>query len=222
MKHDVNYILLGLLLVVIIAMIAMLFYYNVTYGMLSQRYESAVRDVENKSAELNRTLFMVVEKDAMLREKEQILLDYIQNLNLSKERETSLGSFFTEVKSRNEVLDDQLNATRSERNSYATLYNRYYADYGVCVQDKSSLTTQVNSANNKIGAMRTGLAEISTKIGYVKESADSITGMAQDLHNNRYNSSAIGGLANDIAGDAGSIKGQSETIKTIADRLKNL
>jgi len=92
MKHNVNYALMGLLLAVIICMVALVIYYNWTYQGLSSQYTDAISSLENVSYEINRTRDALDAKEAQLNEKERKLLEYISELNISKQREESLGS----------------------------------------------------------------------------------------------------------------------------------
>jgi len=234
MRYDVNFALLGLLLVVIVSMIGMVFYYNLTYSSLNDRYDFAMRDVENKTAALNKTLQEVNAKEVQLQTKERLLLDYINELNLSKERETSLGSHFTEVKGQNDLLDEQLNQTRNERNSYAQLYSKTKENYDVCQRNYDVKVSELNSANAKVNNIKGWLVEVSDKISAVGSTASTlqddtqdIEGKANSIRNNGNTTSDIRGLAGDIRSissdmrnDLSSIESAANTIKSIVDRIR--
>jgi len=235
MRYDVNFIVLGLLLVVIVAMIAMVFYYNVTYGSLRDRYELAMRDMENKSVALNKTMQEANAKEALLRERERLLLDYISELNISKERETSLVSHFTELKGEKEVLDEQLNQTRNERNSYASLYTRTKTDYDVCQRNYEVKATELNQANGRIASIKGWIVEVGERtdsIGAIGSSIQSSSGRisttagsiksATDDSNIKSKSDDIKEDSNDIYGDASSIKGYTDRIKALLSQISNM
>ncbi|MCX6694775.1 MAG: hypothetical protein NTU61_00550 [Candidatus Altiarchaeota archaeon] len=221
MRYDVNFILLGLLLVVIVAMIGMVFYYNITYSGLTERYDLAMKDVENKSSELNRTVQEVNAKESLLRERERLLLDYIGELNLSKERETSLGSHFTEVKGQNELLGEQLNDTISERNSYAQLYTKTKTDYDVCQRNYEVKQTELTSEKAKLTNVKGWLVEVTEKSVQISESADSVYNTADEIKASNVTGD-VRSLANDIKSDTSSIESDIERIKTIVNQIRNL
>lgn len=235
MRYDVNFILLGLLLVVIVAMIAMLFTYNMSYTGLRDKYNSAMTDIVNKSTELNTTIQDMTTKEAALKEKERLLLDYISELNLSKERETSLGSHFTELKGEKELLDEQLNQTRLERNSYANLYTRTKEDYDICQRNYEVKNTELSAANNRISSIKAWLVDaddrtssiISTASG-IQTSADGIKSDARSIKSSSDNSEIdskaddIDDKASDVNSDASSIKSLADGINAVIEKIKGM
>jgi len=221
MRYDVNFIFLGLLLVVIVAMIAMVFYYNITYGGLRERYDLAMRDMDNRTMELNKTMQEVNAKEAVLQEKERLLLDYIQELNLSKERETSLGSHFTELTSEKTLLADQLNQTRLERNSYATLYTKTKESYDVCNRNYDVKATELTSANNRISSIKGWLVEARSNSESISSSAGSVGDKAGSIQTFRNNASVVNGLANDIEDEASAMQSDASRITYIIDQIRS-
>jgi hypothetical protein len=106
MKQNINFTLLGLLVAVLIAMIAMNFYYSSNITKLSEEYKGSLIEKNNLSNELAGAERRVVEKESELNEK-------IKILNLS----SSEISKFEDI---NNNLSDAIDAVDFE-NIYKTL-----------------------------------------------------------------------------------------------------
>jgi chromosome segregation ATPase len=236
MKQNVNFALLGLLLVVIVSMIGLVIYYYTTYEGLSARYDEALVNLENISREVNQTQVELLAKEAQLREKEKTLLSYLSELNLSKERETTLGSHFTELRGEVTGLEEDLNSTLDERNRYASLYDKYYAESqewrGRYDQEHLLLT----SANNKIGRVKGDAIEMETHMDSIKEKVDSIYGktssikgdagdiedIAKDIGNQTIEDAAYGiqGDVDDVDDFLLEIEDYLDSLKSLAESIK--
>ncbi|MBD3261883.1 MAG: hypothetical protein GF334_09505 [Candidatus Altiarchaeales archaeon] len=153
MKQDINQVLMALLLVTCGGMVVLVAYFNVSYGMLNEKYYTALEDVENVSTHLNQTLYEVNEKEKTLSERERLLEQYKRELNLSRARESSLGGHFNEVKSEKQQIADQLDDTRMERNKWM----REYQDEK---NRAESLSDEVAFKQNRINTMKTEAAKI--------------------------------------------------------------
>ncbi|MFC2154537.1 hypothetical protein ACFLRC_03530 [Candidatus Altiarchaeota archaeon] len=135
MRYNVSLILSGLLLLTLISMLTLTFYYKYTYDELRTEYRVAIDEVTDAAGDLNRTMQEVEAKEKLLNTKEQILIDYINELNLSKERETSLGTHFTELRGEKEELSTNLTEARERLDELSRDYERAKTDLDVCEVD---------------------------------------------------------------------------------------
>jgi len=76
MKQNMNFTLIGLLVIVLVAMIAMTLYYQSQYSALAQDYKNSLKANNNLTKELFSANALVTAKENELNEK-------IRNLNLS-------------------------------------------------------------------------------------------------------------------------------------------
>ncbi|VVB52676.1 Chromosome partition protein Smc [uncultured archaeon] len=178
MKHNVNYVLFGLLLVTLMMMVILSLYYRITYERLNDRYTEARQNALNVAGNLSTTLTDVQAKEAALNEREKELLDIINQLNISKTREQSLGNYYTDVQSKTETLQLMLNQTSRERDMYikksqdaTTELTMCQAEYGVV----SRRFEQVNSSLNEVKQLSSDLARdvSSLQAGY-DEASDNV------------------------------------------------
>jgi uncharacterized protein (UPF0333 family) len=84
MKQNMNFTLIGLLVIVLVAMIAMTLYYQSQYSALSQDYKNSLKTNNNLTKELFSANARVTEKENELNEK-------IRNLNLSASEVARFG-----------------------------------------------------------------------------------------------------------------------------------
>jgi hypothetical protein len=71
-------------------------------------------------------------KEELLNRKEVIITTYISELNLSRERETSLGTHFIDLKNEKVYLEAKLNKTMLDRERWQNMYNVTQRNYDVC------------------------------------------------------------------------------------------
>lgn len=100
--------------------------------------------------ELNRTIAEVQAKEEMLNRKEVIITNYINELNLSRERETSLGMHFIDIKNENVYLSDKLNKTLLDSERWQNLYNTTQRNYDVCKMDLQLEKTRTDELSTGI------------------------------------------------------------------------
>jgi len=225
MKHTVNWLLFVLVVVSILAMTGMALYYKKTYDDLSVRYQSAQGEVFAAAEQLNRTITEVNAKEEMLNEKERVLNTYMSELNLSKERETSLGAHFTDLKKMNTQLETNLSSTTTDRNRWKTSYDTTKKDLDVCKVDyeveksesEERLEEILRVRSLKLG-METAVDRAVDSEGDANAKADDIAGTAGEIK-----SLAAGindtTLKNQITSKADDIKNKATSLEDLLDKL---
>ncbi len=127
-----NFIFFGLLLLLLIAMVGVTLYSDYTYQGVNARYREFKKMFEHVEEDLNKSRAELNLKDKELQEKEQALVDIINELNLSKQRVSSLSDYYTTVRSEKDVLESDLSQTQEERDKWKTDYTTARTDLGVC------------------------------------------------------------------------------------------
>jgi len=213
MKHNVNFGLLGLLLLVIVAMIGLVLYYYTTYEGLSRKYDEALLSLRNVSGKVNQTQYELAAREAQLREKEKMLIDYLGELNISRQRETSLGGHYNEMKDKVENLSSTLNLTVVERNKYAAQADKYYAESLEWKGKYDREHENLNSANNRITKMRGDAAELEktiesfdNELASLENSIKNTKGYAEDIKRNLTDTSTVNRRASDIKAEVNSME----------------
>jgi len=185
MRRDVNKFLLALLLIACVGIVLLVVYYNLSYHRLNTRYDDALDKLENKTAALNKTLIEVQEKEAKLQEKEQALQTYLEELNLSKKRESQLGSRFQDVKQTKENLAQSLNETIKERNRWINTYEETNQDLKVCETDLQGEKNTISSMQSRANNLILKVDSLKPRTGTVDAAASDIYSSLQDLNGER-------------------------------------
>jgi chromosome segregation ATPase len=219
MRHNVNFGLLGLLLVVILCMIGLVIYYYLTYANLSQRYDEALTDLENVSVSMNQTRNELQVREDELKAKEDALIKYMADLNMSKQRETSLGGQFTELETEAKKLELNLEATESEKARYAQLYNRYYSESIEFREKYQVASEQLTTEKSRVSALKDGLSTILNDAGLIISKISTIEGQAQQIQNK--GNSTTDPHAKNIKDEANYIKNYATSIQDQINTLKN-
>ncbi|MFC2162510.1 hypothetical protein ACFLRF_02420 [Candidatus Altiarchaeota archaeon] len=163
MEHDVNIILMILVLGLVLSMIGMVIYYRMTYESLNDQYRDKIDVLDNTTQVLNSTMLRVRARDEELARIERKLRDFANELNISQSRETVLGDHFSSLKGEKEEVEDFLNKTQVERARYENLYNKYYTDFRVCKKDYDNKVSELTVANNRMGKQITKAVQIGIK-----------------------------------------------------------
>ncbi|MBU0762417.1 MAG: hypothetical protein KKD39_05275 [Candidatus Altiarchaeota archaeon] len=228
MKHNVNYILLGLVLAILISMIGLVIYYYVTFEGLRTDYNKALDNLENVSQEMNRTHIELMAKESMLAEKEKILLEYLGELNISKQRETSISEHFLNEKAKAETLEMNLDSTTSERDRYASLYNKYYEEsqqfqlkYTQTKSELDTATTRISRAKGDAAEISNMLSEIDAELSSLTNDVGNIKSKANTIQS-KSNNATIDGLANDVEDYASSSQTAVSALNGYVSRIRSL
>jgi len=79
-----------------------------------------------------------------LESRERSLVDIVTELNLTKEKQASLGGFFENLKGEKQVLEENLNETRQEVASWKVKYNDVNHDLSLCNKEVSNKVDLLN------------------------------------------------------------------------------
>lgn len=178
MKRDVNQLLLALLFMACLGMVVIVLYYNATFESVNNKYQSSLESLENTSAVLNQTLFEVAEKEVLLSAKEELLEQYLSELNLSKTRESSLGSHYENLTRLSEDLEDDLTSVSSDRDKWRSEYNEARDAADVCQADLRIKSNKINSMVSDIDAVMIKISESKVE---VRDMQDMLIDMNADL-----------------------------------------
>jgi chromosome segregation ATPase len=150
MKKDVNFVFFGLLILLLIAMIGVVLYNEYISQENIARYTEFKKKYEKACEDLNRSYEEINIKDEEIREKEQALIDIINELNLSKQRASSLGDYYETVRSEKDTLEEDLNRTEDEMKRWKSEYVAAKQDLGVCEKSYALKKSEVELLNSKI------------------------------------------------------------------------
>ena len=225
MKRNINFLLFGLVIVSMFAMLGMALYYKSTYDELNERYMNSKEEIMRAAADLNQTIAEVNAKEALINQKEMILSSYISELNLSKERETSLGMHFTDMKNENTYLQDKLNKTISDRDKWKGFYDTTKTQYDVCRMDYELKKEESDERLNEIirirnlkPGMESGTQKLIQRSSDIEDDVDSISSIIADL------SSASDSIGNStvrdrVKTDVNRVTSEINSIKDLLDKL---
>ena len=181
MKQDINFFLMVILVLMLAVMVVMVIYaqdqyhglhdkYLVAYDELKQKNEELV----NKSEEINRTR-------TDLEDRQRALVDIVKELNLSAERESSLGGFFENIKGQKQVLETNLNSTVQELDNWKKKYATSQNDLQVCDQAKKLALDDATKKGAKIAELRRNFGDLSFQVNTSKAQLSSISSTAKSL-----------------------------------------
>ena len=181
MKRNVNQILLGLLFLTCIGIVGLVAYYTVTYDEITQKYEASVMELENKSRLLNETYSEVREKKIQLEKKEEVIQEYLKELNLSRTRESSLGTHFQSLKSEQDELESELSQTESEKEDWIEAYRQASEEYDVCSADLNVKEGKIEDMREMALALSHNLNLVETKLEDSQDNYNYLNNSLQDF-----------------------------------------
>lgn len=239
MKHNVNYVLLVVILFSVLSFVGLIVLHYVSINGIESsyveveglrtKYNTALERVENLSAEMNETHMELMEKEKLLNEKEKILLQYLGQLNLSKQREDSISEHFVKEKEKVEGLEDNLDQTRDDRDRYASLYNKYYKESEDLSSDLKRTKGDLDDAKDKIARAKGDATEINNIVedmdGELNAMANQIARIketAEDIDDNRKNSTVVKDLSNDVEDYASNTQVGLSALNGYVNRIRNL
>ncbi len=202
MKKDINTILLGLVVFLLISIVVLTLYYQETYRNLDRNY----REATNK---LNKAVSEVKIKSEELNKREKELIDIINELNISKQRISSLSDYYESLKGEKEILENRLKTMESDRDKYKLNLDEKIQELKVCEKDKKLFSDELNNANAKISkaggkvgnmskivhSMETNLDDMESIIDKIPDYLDDIE---EDLNNCNCTSNKMDNLNDSI------------------------
>jgi chromosome segregation ATPase len=189
MKRDVNLFLLGLLVLIIISMVGLGIYFQNEYKSLASEYNSALDKLQEKNAELDKKIIEINATREELDARERSLVDIVKELNLTKEKQASLGGFFENLKGEKQTLEENLTSTQEEVQKWKASYNDKKKDLDVCQNSVKLKEDQISKKDSKISYMALKAKEASGYYGqasenmfFVKKDLDDLSSQIDDLY----------------------------------------
>jgi len=182
MKQDVNFLLLGLLVLILCSMVGMAIYAQNEYKKLNESYAQTRKDLEYKNSELDNKSLEINKTRTDLETRQRALVDIVNELNLSQERESSLGGFFENLKGEKEVLETNLNTTIKEKDKLSTDYASARMDLNVCRESYKLKENQLVTANGKISSLGTSIRDIGASLNKTKSQVSSMEDSLDDVN----------------------------------------
>ncbi len=237
MRYNVSLILMGLLLLMVLSMLSLTVYYRYTYDHLYDDYDEAVDAVIDMQDELNQSLTEVAEKERLLSTKERILLDYISELNLSKERESTLGEHFTELRGEKEELTENLTEAEQRLADLSDELEDVQDELDVCEVDYRLCEEELDDVAANLPAMKgnftllkqdatdawSDYTEVRERMEQADLEAESLRERVDELENGTEKSAVLdelGDLESDLASMRRSLNDLEENLDAVLDRLQ--
>jgi len=229
MKHNVNFFLFGIIILLLFAMIGMALYFNTTYAGLSLRYNKAMDNIKNLTYQLNETLKEVNEKNLELMKKEKTLIDIVNELNLSKQKISSLGEFYTQEKGVREELEMDLEKVREERDFWKLNYTQTKQDLELWKKNYLIKVQELNRATSRISLLSSVVDNIEKEVSG-SEGIDEIESEIEEVIDIiEYDLDGLEDIIDDVRGEdvkdelddkAQEIKESIETLKSKINKLR--
>ena len=174
MKRDINIALMGLLLLTLVSIVGLSVYYRYTFHDLGQRYTKARSEIEVMYDELNRTQFelatrntLLIEREKTLEDKENLIDEYFSALNMSRQRESSLGDMFNQLRTENALYQSQLSDTQNELDKTS--------------KDFSSLSKSYNEKSGQLETFNNLFGQVDASVLYIGDRVEEIRYKSYDL-----------------------------------------
>jgi chromosome segregation ATPase len=229
MKQDVNFLLLSLLLIALMGMAAIALFAQSEYHNLLGMNSEARSNLETKSALLDNKTAEVETMRQELETRQQALVDMVKELNLSKERQESLGGFFNDLKGAKQSLEENLTAVQEAKGGIERRLASTQKDLEVCTVTVSFKDKQIANSSSKISKLvnqiasysitfnkeNSGLGNINTDLAKVKSDLASYESKITTIRNSINDSSAkseLYELKGDIADTRTLVEGNIEEV----------
>jgi len=175
MKRDVNFILFGILILLIMSMVGMALYSDYTYHEINEKYREFKKKLDEAQRKLNETNMLLIEREMELNETERQLIDIINELNLSKQKISSLGEYYKNLRGRNEELEEELSKVKDDRDLWKSNYFEVKEDLGFCNQSLKLCNSQLYSKDLKIEKLRVEINNFNSYLEEINEGLDNMT-----------------------------------------------
>lgn len=232
MKQNVNVVLLGLLLVMVFSITGLTLFYKYTYDRLDDRYDGALVEIQDRTAELNRTIEQVQDKESQLHQVELELLDYVNELNVTEEKVTSLGEHFTNLRGEKDEILDSYNLTLEQKEEVERALDIARQDLDVCEVDYRLKKKELENAERDITNIKAVLFQISdlqqdadTAVDRAQEKADGVSSGIKKIEgeaNDITDPDEKAGVENELAemeDDHVSLKGYLKDIENAINKM---
>lgn len=218
MKRDVNFFLMGLLILALVSMVVMTIYYRYTYQELKRNYDRALGRLDEQALNLTKAIERANAREELLNKKEGMLIDYLQELNISKEREYNLTGHFTVLRGEKEELASELNTTLLERRKFEELYAETSDDLKVCKKDYNLKVEQLSEKNAVISDLQGVGAHLNSKIPDLDNAMDDLSDQMTVIDNKvKNNASGCGNMKSDVD----TLKNNFKDLQGVIDGLRD-
>ena len=181
MKRDVNLFLMGLLVLIVVSMVGMAIYFQSEYKGLSNEYNSALEKLEEKNAELDKRMLEINKTREELDSRERSLVDIVKELNLTREKQASLGGFYENIKGEKQTLEENLSATQQEVRKWRTNYDNANRDLGICQNTIKNKDETINKKESKIAYHVVKAKEVSSSLNQTDVNLAAVRNNLEDL-----------------------------------------
>ncbi|OYT54055.1 MAG: hypothetical protein B6U72_04075 [Candidatus Altiarchaeales archaeon ex4484_2] len=162
MKKDVNLILFGLVVFLLFSMVGITLYYQETYKSLDESHAQAMGKMMETEYQLNETITEVEKKSKELDNRENELIDIINELDLSKKKVSSLGDYYENLRGEKETLENQLDSAESNRDRYKLNLDEKTKELEVCEKDKKLIQSELGDAEKTISTAKGKVGNMSS------------------------------------------------------------
>ncbi len=166
MQKDVNYALLIVILGLLLGIVGISIYYQNTYRWLSDEYDAAQKQLEDRINELTAKQKSLNQTEALLNKTDKDLSD--------------LRNKYTGLESEKDALARDLMKTRLELDSLNQTVASYRTRRAALVNDIASLRYSVNDLKNKIDAMENETLRASL-VDYMNQVVERMSNVEQDM-----------------------------------------
>ncbi len=181
MKKDVNFILLWLLILLVISIAGLSMYYYDTYQNLNANYLIALSKMRDIQEKLNSTLLVINAREQELKEKERILSDYIEKLNLSKRRDFQWENIYRSVKGEKEELENENKKLKKDLNDIKNELDMLSMNYSIAKLERDTCRRNLSNANAMLTEFREDRESIRSEIPDVESKIDDMIDDLRDI-----------------------------------------
>jgi chromosome segregation ATPase len=174
-KKDVNFIFFGLLLLLMIAMAGVMLYSDYTYHKVNGDYMRFKQMYDDAQKNLTISKENLKVQELVLNEKDRNLTDLWNELQLSKQKETSLSGYYTTVKTEKQQLNESLSTAISARDRYRSDYESSKLTLSVCQRDIELEKKTVSSCQANLLSYRVASADAALKAQQLMAALDTFS-----------------------------------------------
>jgi len=174
MKRDVNFIFFGIMILLVLCMVGIALYSDYSYHDVNRRYLEFRNKLEETQMELNNTRMQLEEREKKLNQTERQLVDIINELNLSKQRISSLGEYYTDLKGEKEELEENLSRVIQDRDAWKSNYFDAQQNIAFCNQSLKQCNLNLGFERSRVDSLRLKMAEFSSKLDILRGYLDSL------------------------------------------------
>lgn len=168
-KKDVNFVFFGLLLLMMVAMAGVMLYSDYTYHKVNGDYIRFKQMYDQAQQDLNASKQEVRAEKLRLDDLKQNMTDLWNELQLSKQKETSLSTYYTSVKTEKQQLNENLSKALTDIDRCRSDYESSRLTLSVCQRDIELEKKSVTACNTKLNTYKVGAANAALKAENLKE-----------------------------------------------------